>query len=84
MASLDPGVEGRAASQTMVSLGCGFINNPVTNSDVSAVLGVRSRSVFALTEPTAPPEKSRHWCQDPPAGWTDGLATTLDAELLSD
>lgn len=36
----------------------GFINSPITNLDVSAVLGVRSKSVFTRTEPRPPPAQA--------------------------
>lgn len=87
MTPLDPGVKGRAASWTMMSPGYAFINSPITNSDVSAVLGVRSHWVFAPMEPTAPtaPPEQADACARIPRQWTDGLTltTTLDAELLS-
>lgn len=59
MASLDLEVEVSAASWTGRPHGSSFINSPITNLDVSAVLRARSDSIFLLAEPKSPPE--REW-----------------------
>lgn len=51
----------------------GFINSPITNLDVSAVLGVRSNSAF-MCRAQILSRASGHSCQYPPLVG-DGLAT---------
>lgn len=58
----------------------GFINSPITNLDVSAVLGVRSKSVFTRGAQT-PFRTSGCSCPSPPPGEGAHPPLALDAEL---